>query len=71
METNRVDLDPTVKDRWGLPVPRITHGQHPNDLAMHRWYQQKLLEHRRGRRRDREVALAGAGLHARSTRRRR
>jgi choline dehydrogenase-like flavoprotein len=44
MESNRVDLDPTVKDRWGLPVPRITHGQHPNDLAMHRWYQLKLLE---------------------------
>jgi choline dehydrogenase-like flavoprotein len=44
MEKNRIDLDPTVKDRWGLPAPRITHGQHPNDLAMHRWYQQKLLE---------------------------
>ena len=24
----RVDLDPAVKDRFGLPVPRITHGQH-------------------------------------------
>jgi choline dehydrogenase-like flavoprotein len=44
MEANRVDLDPKVKDRLGLPVPRITHRQHPNDLAMHRWYQQKLLE---------------------------
>jgi choline dehydrogenase-like flavoprotein len=44
MEKNRVDLDPTVKDRFGLPAPRITHGQHPNDLAMHRWYQQRLLE---------------------------
>jgi len=44
MESNRVDLDPTVKDRFGLPVPRITHGQHPNDLAMHRWYQQQLLD---------------------------
>ena len=44
MERNRIDLDPAVKDRFGLPVPRITHGQHPNDLAMHRWYQQKLLE---------------------------
>jgi choline dehydrogenase-like flavoprotein len=44
MESNRVDLDPTVKDRFGLPVPRITHGQHPNDLAMFRWYQQKLMD---------------------------
>jgi hypothetical protein len=32
----RVDLDPTVKDRHGLPAPRITHRQHPNDFAMNR-----------------------------------
>jgi choline dehydrogenase-like flavoprotein len=44
MESNRIDLDPEVKDRQGLPVPRITHRQHPNDLAMHRWYTQKILE---------------------------
>ena len=44
MESNRVDLDPTVKDRWGLPVPRLTHGQHANDLTMFTWYQKKLLE---------------------------
>jgi len=44
MESNRVDLDPTVKDRFGLPVPRITHRQHPNDLAMNRWYTQKMLD---------------------------
>ena len=44
MEENRVDLDPQVKDKHGLPVPRITHHQHPNDIAMHRWYTQKMLE---------------------------
>ncbi|HEY2385938.1 MAG TPA: GMC family oxidoreductase [Candidatus Binatia bacterium] len=44
MESNRVDLDPTVKDRFGLPVPRITHRQHANDLAMNRWYTQRMLE---------------------------
>ncbi len=44
VESNRVDLDPDVKDRLGLPVPRITHRQHPNDLAMHRWYTQRILE---------------------------
>ena len=44
MEVNRVDLDPQVKDKHGLPVPRITHQQHPNDIAMHRWYRQKMLE---------------------------
>ncbi|MBW2243062.1 MAG: GMC family oxidoreductase [Deltaproteobacteria bacterium] len=44
MEGNRVDLDPDVKDRFGLPVPRFTKRQHPNDLAMYRWYEKKLAE---------------------------
>lgn len=30
---NRVDLDPSVKDVWGLPVARITYTHHPNDYA--------------------------------------
>jgi choline dehydrogenase-like flavoprotein len=42
MEENRVDLDPKVKDRWGLPAPRITHRQHPNDVAMNRWFTRRL-----------------------------
>ena len=33
-----------VKDAYGLPVSRITHRQHPNDLAMSRWYAERLLE---------------------------
>lgn len=44
MESSRVDLDPDVKDRFGLAVPRITKRQHPNDLAMDRWYEKKLVE---------------------------
>lgn len=32
--TNRVDLDPTVKDVWGLPVARITYQHHPNDYLV-------------------------------------
>ena len=36
-ETNRVELDDQVKDAWGLPVARITHTPHPNDLAQGRW----------------------------------
>ena len=44
MESNRVDLDPEVKDPYGLPVPRMTHRQHPNDLAMSRWYADRMLE---------------------------
>jgi choline dehydrogenase-like flavoprotein len=34
---NRVELDDQVKDAWGLPVARITHKPHPNDLAQGRW----------------------------------
>ncbi len=44
MESSRVDLDPDVKDRFGLPVPRVTKHQHPNDIAMYEWYERKLLE---------------------------
>jgi choline dehydrogenase-like flavoprotein len=29
--TNRVDLDPTTKDAWGLPVPRLTFKGHKED----------------------------------------
>ena len=44
MEQNGVDLDPEVKDRFGLPVPRVTKKHHANDLAMFAWYEDKLLE---------------------------
>jgi len=44
MEENRVDLDPTVKDRHGLPAPRITHRQHPNDFAMNRWFTRRMMD---------------------------
>jgi len=42
MESNRIDLDPDVVDRHGLPVARITHRQHPNDIAMNRWVAARL-----------------------------
>jgi choline dehydrogenase-like flavoprotein len=32
-----VELDPKVRDAWGLPVARITHRAHANDLAQARW----------------------------------
>ena len=38
VESNRVDPDPEVTDTHGLPAVRLTHRQHPNDLAMIRWY---------------------------------
>jgi choline dehydrogenase-like flavoprotein len=34
---NRVELDDTVKDAWGLPVARITNRIHETDLKMGRW----------------------------------
>jgi len=32
--TNRVDLDPTVTDAYGMPVARITYAHHPNDIVV-------------------------------------
>jgi choline dehydrogenase-like flavoprotein len=43
-ETNRVDLDDTVKDAWGLPVARITHEAHSNDIAQGNWAVQRCAE---------------------------
>jgi choline dehydrogenase-like flavoprotein len=37
-ESNRVDLDPEVTDDWGLPVARITHRMHTNDIAQAAWF---------------------------------
>jgi len=33
-ETNRVTLNPEVKDQWGNPVPNVHFDDHPNDEAM-------------------------------------
>lgn len=41
VESNRVDLDPTVTDAWGLPVARITHTPHSNDYAQEKWQVKK------------------------------
>ncbi|MBI4419446.1 MAG: GMC family oxidoreductase [Gemmatimonadetes bacterium] len=44
LETNRVDLDPELKDEWGLPAIRFTYKNHPDDLATFRFFQQKAKE---------------------------
>jgi choline dehydrogenase-like flavoprotein len=44
VESNRVDLDETVKDAWGLPVARITHTPHENDYAQAKWQVEKNVE---------------------------
>lgn len=43
-ETNKVDLDPDVKDAWGLPVARVTHTAHENDLKQANWQVDKNIE---------------------------
>jgi choline dehydrogenase-like flavoprotein len=36
--TNLMDLDPAVKDAWGLPAPRLTFTGHPNDVKLGEWF---------------------------------
>lgn len=42
--TNRVDLDPSVRDLDGLPVPRITYAPHAFELSASAFYRAKLLD---------------------------
>ena len=42
--TNCVDLDPDVRDAWGLQVARITHKPHSNDVKMANWQMRKNVE---------------------------
>jgi len=41
-EANVVDLDPTVRDVHGLPVPRITYSAHRHELVASAFYGPKL-----------------------------
>jgi choline dehydrogenase-like flavoprotein len=42
--SNRVDLDPSVHDVFGLPVPRVTFRNHAFELDAATFYKPKLLE---------------------------
>ncbi|MBV8161329.1 MAG: GMC family oxidoreductase, partial [Acidimicrobiia bacterium] len=42
--TNYVDLDPSLVDVYGQPIPRITYKSHPYELAASALYAPKLLE---------------------------
>jgi gluconate 2-dehydrogenase alpha chain len=42
--TNRVDLDPQIRDINGLPVPRITYKPHAFELAARAFYTPKMIE---------------------------
>ena len=37
VENNSFDLDPDVKDAWGLPALRLTYKDHPDDLKLCTW----------------------------------
>ncbi len=42
--TNVVDLDPTVRDVFGIPVARVTYANHPFELRARDFYVQKMKE---------------------------
>jgi choline dehydrogenase-like flavoprotein len=42
--SNQVDLDPEVRDRFGLPVARITHTSHDNDVRLARFLSARTRE---------------------------
>jgi choline dehydrogenase-like flavoprotein len=42
--TNRIDLDPTVRDVFGLPVPRVTYKNHAFELDAMKYYQPLMLQ---------------------------
>jgi choline dehydrogenase-like flavoprotein len=44
LASNRVDLDPDVKDDWGLPAMRITSTSHPDDIKSMEFFRQRSLE---------------------------
>jgi choline dehydrogenase-like flavoprotein len=44
LETNSVELDPELKDAWGMPAMRVTYRDHPDDLATMRFLQARAAE---------------------------
>jgi choline dehydrogenase-like flavoprotein len=44
VSTNRVDLDATVKDAWGVAAPRLTFTAHSQDEALGKWFGDRCRE---------------------------
>src|SRR5271157_750033 len=42
--TARIQVDPKVKDHWGIPVARLSGGRHPNDIVTGRFLASKAAE---------------------------
>jgi choline dehydrogenase-like flavoprotein len=44
LETNNFSLDPDLKDAWGLPALRLTYKDHPDDMKVIHWLNDRALE---------------------------
>jgi choline dehydrogenase-like flavoprotein len=44
VETNSFSLDPELKDAWGLPALCLTYKDHPDDLKLWTWLNQRVDE---------------------------
>ena len=44
LATNCVELDPELKDAWGMPAMRVSYKDHPDDLANVRFLQARAAE---------------------------
>ncbi|HWW17828.1 MAG TPA: GMC family oxidoreductase [Candidatus Saccharimonadales bacterium] len=44
VETNSFSLDPDLKDAWGLPALCLTYKDHPDDLKLWAWQNQRAHE---------------------------
>ena len=43
-ETNRVDIDPELKDAWGVPAIRVTYQDHADDVKHANWQADRAVE---------------------------
>ena len=44
VENNRIDIDPELKDAWGVPSIRVTHTDHPDDVKHANWQIERATE---------------------------
>jgi choline dehydrogenase-like flavoprotein len=44
VESNRIDIDPELKDAWGVPSIRVTHRDHPDDIKHANWQIERATE---------------------------
>lgn len=44
LERNSVAIEPELKDAWGVPAIRVTYKEHPDDMRMAAWLQDRSVE---------------------------